>query len=72
MELNFTKDGPYKIMAKHGDFVTIYNRFNTLEEANYVIDSHYKLLKSTNRRDAVTREINKEWEFWLEIENEKT
>lgn len=63
MELNYTRDGKYRVMAyyKPGDFMIIHNRFNTLEEAEFRI----KCFK--NDPNPVNREINSDWEFWIGV-----
>lgn len=63
MELNYTKDGKYKVMVSfESGLTTVYNRFNTLEEAEYVINSH------SNPDRMVDYFVNSDAEFWLEIE----
>jgi hypothetical protein len=62
MELKYTTDGPYKVMAAHGDLTVIFNRFNTLSEALYVLDYH-----TGPSSDNIASVINKNWDFWLEV-----
>jgi len=63
MELNFTKDGKYKVMISFENGPTfIYNRFDTLEEAEYVIDSH------SNHDKMIEYFINNDSKFYLEVE----
>jgi len=63
IKLNYTKNGKYKIMVSFEDGPTfIYNRFDTLEEAEYVINTH------SNQSSMVDHFINKDTKFYLEID----
>jgi hypothetical protein len=62
-KLNYTKNGKYKVMLCFTNGPTvIYNRFDTLEEAEYVIGTH------SNFSGMVDYFVNSDSEFWLEIE----
>ena len=62
MELNYTKSGKYKVMISFEDGpVFVYNRFDTLEEAEYIIDSY------SDHDNMVKYYVNKDAEFYLEI-----
>lgn len=62
MRLNYTNDGPYKVMAARNNLVIIFQRYNTISEALYVLDYH-----TGPNPDNFNSYINKEWELWLEV-----
>jgi hypothetical protein len=63
MELNYTKNGKYKVMVSFENGPTfIFNRFDTLEEAEYVIESYSEPKRMADYF------INTDSEFWLEVE----
>jgi len=63
MELKYTKNGKYKVMISFESGPTfVYNRFDTLEEAKYVIDSY------SNHDSLVDYFINRDGELYLETD----
>lgn len=62
MQLNFTKDGKYKVMAQQGNLKIVYVRFDTLAEAEFEIEC------KENDSNPVNREVNAGWKFWIEVE----
>lgn len=63
MELKYTKNGKYKVMISFKDGPTfIYNRFDTLEEAEYEIDFYY------NHGSLIDSIINEKADLYLEVD----
>ena len=63
MELKYTKNGKYKVMVSFEDGpIFIYNRFDTLKEAEYVIDFYF------NHNSLIDYFINEDAELYLEVD----
>ncbi len=64
VKLNYTRNGKHKVMITFENGPTfIHSRFDTLEEAEHVINSF------KNDPSSVNQEINAGSEMWLEIED---